>query len=122
MYLSDVFSTCRRYDAPNPCNLLQDMRRYSSMANKLEHSAESDIDALEQEVPRLASEATHSAYLRALLVSEQGVLRTDDGNLVRVSPDGVKTIVARAKPRRKVKVGEVITVRKVKGKSAGEGA
>lgn len=92
------------------------------MAKKLEHSAETDIDALEQEVPRLASEATHSAYLRALLVSEQGVLRTDDGNLVRVSPDGVKTIVARAKPRRKVKVGEVITVRKVKGKSAGEGA
>lgn len=92
------------------------------MAKKLESSAESDIDAMEQEVPRLASEATHAAYLRALLVSEQGVLRTDDGNLVRVSPDGVKTIVARAKPRRKVKVGEMITVRKAKGNSTGEGA
>lgn len=92
------------------------------MAEKTEHSAERDIDALEQEVPRLASEATHSAYLRALMVSQQGVLRTDHGNLVRVLPDGVITIVAKAKPRRKVKVGEVITVRKVKEKSAGEGA
>ena len=92
------------------------------MAKKVKSSAESDIDALEQEVPRWASEATYSAYLRALLVSQMGVLHTDDGNLVRVSPDGVKTIVARAKPRRKVKVGEVITVRTAKEKPAGEGA
>lgn len=92
------------------------------MADKTQNSAESDIDALEQEVPRLASEATHSAYLRALMVSQQGVLRTDDGNLVRVASDGKITIVAKAKPRRRVKVGEVITVRKVKEKSAGEGA
>jgi len=92
------------------------------MAKQLENSVESDMDALEQDVPRLASEATYSPYLRALQVSEQGVLRTDDGNLVRVSPDGVKTIVARAKPRRRVQVGEVISVRKVKERSAAGGA
>ncbi|MNT84004.1 hypothetical protein D3C72_2239610 [compost metagenome] len=46
------------------------------------------------------------------------MLRVDSGDLVRVSPDGNKVFVAKAKPRRKVKLGEVITVRRVEGKAA----
>ncbi|MNG23431.1 hypothetical protein D3C84_1080340 [compost metagenome] len=59
-----------------------------------------------------------TAYARALTVSSS-VLRVDSGNLVRVSMDGTKTFVSKAKPRRKVKVGEVLTVRRVEGQTAG---
>ncbi|MFJ4345698.1 hypothetical protein [Pseudomonas sp. NPDC089401] len=83
------------------------------MAVKAKSVTEHELDALEASIPELASEATHAAYLRALKVSQRGVLRTDDGHLVRVSAEGAKTIVAKAKPRRKVKVGETISVRKV---------
>ncbi|NIE73175.1 hypothetical protein F3J44_19265 [Pantoea sp. Tr-811] len=83
------------------------------MAVKAKPVSERELDALEASIPALASEATHSAHLRALQASPRGVLRTEDGNLVRVSADGAKTIVAKAKPRRKVKVGETISVRKV---------
>ena len=57
------------------------------------------------------------AYARALSVSGS-VLRVDSGDLVRMSLDGSKTFVAKAKPRRKVKVGEVITVRRVEAQAA----
>jgi hypothetical protein len=39
-----------------------------------------------------------------------------------VSYDGSKTVVAKAKPRRKVTIGEVITVRRFDGQKAGGGA
>lgn len=45
----------------------------------------SAMTPLEQTVPEHAREATLSAYQRALQVSQQGVLTTDDGELVRVS-------------------------------------
>lgn len=81
--------------------------------------ADREMDALERLVPAQASAATQSAYIRALSVSSRGVLCIDAGNLVRVSQDGSKTVVAKAKPRRKVTVGEVITVRRVEGPAAG---
>ncbi|EJN23303.1 hypothetical protein PMI35_04662 [Pseudomonas sp. GM78] len=80
--------------------------------------SDQEIDVLERAVPDQAKMATMNAYARALLVSSS-VLRVDSGDLVRVSPDGNKIFVAKAKPRRKVKVGEVITVRRVEGKAAG---
>jgi len=83
------------------------------MAAKAKQANETELDALEQLIPECATEATHSAYLRALQSSRHGVLRTDDGHLVRVAADGSKTVVAKAKPRRKVNVGEKISVRKV---------
>ncbi|MGX1022746.1 hypothetical protein AB7M33_005422 [Pseudomonas sp. Y3 TE3536] len=92
------------------------------MLEKVKNSAESDLDALEQQVPRLASEATHSAYQRALTLSPQGVLRIDNGDLVREAPDGMKTVICKAKPRRRVNVGEVVIVRKINEKSADDGA
>ncbi|AXQ48733.1 hypothetical protein N8H41_18115 [Pseudomonas vlassakiae] len=83
------------------------------MAAKAKHATETELDALEQLIPDCATEATHSAYLRALQVSRHGVLRTDDGHLVRVAADGSRTVVAKAKPRRRVNIGEKISVRKV---------
>jgi hypothetical protein len=85
-------------------------------ANKV---SDPEMDALERLVPGQAMQATLSAYFRALLVSRRGVLCIDAGDLVRVSHDGSKTVVAKAKPRRKVTVGEVITVRRVEGQTAG---
>ncbi|CAI8873343.1 hypothetical protein [Pseudomonas sp. IT-P218] len=79
--------------------------------------SDQEMDVLEREVPDLAKMATMTAYARTLLVSSS-VLRVDSGDLVRVSPDGNKVFVAKAKPRRKVKLGEVITVRRVEGKTA----
>jgi len=76
--------------------------------------SESDMDALERGVPELAQRATLVAYVRAL-GSRGEVLRVAAGDLVRVSSTGVKTIVAKAKPRRKVTVGEVIAVRRISG-------
>ncbi|WP_341522077.1 hypothetical protein AABC73_00985 [Pseudomonas sp. G.S.17] len=74
-----------------------------------------EIDALERMVPVLAKLATKAAYYRALSASNS-VLIIDSGDLVRVSPDGSKTFVAKGKPRRKVAVGETITVRRLEGK------
>lgn len=75
-----------------------------------------EMDALEREVAARAREATFEAYQQALSVSRKGVLRVEAEHLVRVTQDGTRTIVADAKPRRKVKVGEVVTVRRMEGK------
>lgn len=82
------------------------------MTVKTKKLSSEEIDALERQVPELAQIATKAAYARALSISES-VLRIDSGELVRMSLDGSKTVVAKAKPRRKVKAGEVITVRRI---------
>lgn len=63
--------------------------------------------------------ATYSAYTRALQSSTNGVLRINNGDLVRVSRDGSIAVVGKAKPRRKVTVGQVVTVRRVESQAAG---
>lgn len=83
-----------------------------------ENMSDPELDALERLVPGQAREATQSAYARALSVSSQGVLCIEAGNLVRVTRDGGKTVVAKAKPRRRVPVGELIIVRRVEGQAA----
>lgn len=88
------------------------------MNAKAKKVTDPEMDALECLVPRQARLATLDAYFRALSVTQRGVLRIDAGNLVRVSRDGSKIVVAKAKPRRKVTVGEVITVRRVEGQTA----
>ncbi|RMT78236.1 hypothetical protein [Pseudomonas viridiflava] len=89
------------------------------MSKNVKSVSETEVDDLERLVPGKAKQATLSAYLRAVSVTQAGVLRTDAGDLVRVASDGTKTVVAKAKPKRKVKVGEVITVRRVHGQTAG---
>lgn len=79
------------------------------MTARTEELSDEEMDALERQIPELARIATKAAYASALLVSES-VLVVDSGNLVKVSNDGSKTVIAKAQPRRKVRVGEVITV------------
>ena len=85
------------------------------MSKDSEFVSEAEVDDLERLVPAKAWDPTLSAYLRALSVTQAGALRTDAGDLVRVAKDGTKTVVAKARPKRKVKVGEVIEVRRVDG-------
>ncbi len=84
--------------------------------------SDSEIEALERLIPGQARQATHLAYSRALSASLHGVLCIQGGDLVRVSSDGSKTVVDKAKPRRKVTVGQVITVRRVDASTAGDRA
>lgn len=93
--------------------------RRISMDVKVKKVSDREMDDLERQVPGQARKATLSAFIRALSVSQRGVLCIDAGDLVRVWSDGRKTVVAKAKPRRKVTVGEVITVRRVEGQTAG---
>jgi hypothetical protein len=92
------------------------------MSVKAKKVSDSEVDDLERLVPDRAMDATLSAYFRAVSMTQSGVLRTDAGNLVRVARDGSKTVVAKAKPRRKVTVGEVITVRRVGAQAASDRA
>lgn len=92
------------------------------MAKKAKKVSDQDLDALERQVPGHASEATYAAYLRALSASQQGILLTEGAELVRVTANGERTVVDQVKPRRRVKVGEVITVRKVDADKADERA
>ena len=89
------------------------------MSKDSEFVSEAEVDDLERLVPAKARDATLSAYLRALSMTQAGVLRTDAGDLVRVAKDGTKTVVAKARPKRKVKVGEVIAVRRINAQRAG---
>jgi hypothetical protein len=81
------------------------------MTAKTKQLSDKEIDDLERQVPDLAQMATKNAYARALAVSDS-VLSVDSGDLVRISQDGSKTFVAKAKPRRKVNPGEMIKVRR----------
>ncbi|QXH46073.1 hypothetical protein KSS93_24940 [Pseudomonas xanthosomatis] len=74
-----------------------------------------ELDDMENQISGQARVATSTAHSRALAASPDGVLVIEAGNLVRISQDGQKVVVAKAKPRRKVKVGEVIHVRRIEG-------
>ncbi|CAI8756406.1 CDC48_N domain-containing protein [Pseudomonas sp. IT-P253] len=101
--------------------LERSLTRRIPMTSKPKKLSDKEMDALELQIPELAQRATEAAYARALLVSDS-VLCVDSDDLVRISLDGSKTVVAKAKPRRKVKVGEVITVRRIDDQTAGDRA
>lgn len=86
------------------------------MTAKAKKLSDHEIDLLERQVPKVAKMATRTAYARAFSVSKS-VLRVDSGDLVWESLDGSKTVVGKAQPRRKVKVGEVIQVRRVESEA-----
>ncbi|MHC8394319.1 hypothetical protein ACYZT8_11755 [Pseudomonas sp. LB3P93] len=110
---SPVNAVLSGHEAPE-----RSLKRRIPMTAKTKKLSEQEMDALERQVPDLAEIATKTAYARALLVSDS-VLRVDSGDLVWMSLDGSKTVVAKAKPRRKVKVGEVIKVRRIEDQTAG---
>ncbi|HEY1026015.1 MAG TPA: hypothetical protein VGE28_00140 [Pseudomonas sp.] len=91
-------------------------------AKAKEKHIQNGMDASDSMIADKAMEATRCAYARALQLSSQGVLRIKSGDLVRVLNDGSTTLVRKAKPHRKVTVGQVVTVRSVKSQTAGHSA
>lgn len=74
--------------------------------------SEKAIENLEGHIPEMAAGATYAAYVRAL-ASGHTVLRVQGSNVVESNAEGTHRVVAVAKPRRKVRVGEVIKVRRL---------
>lgn len=68
------------------------------------------IEKLETCIPQVAAGATYAAYVRALAAGHT-VVRVEGANLVATSADGAVEVLAPAKPKRKVAVGQVIRVR-----------
>ncbi|MCO3670585.1 hypothetical protein FA141_28545 [Pseudomonas aeruginosa] len=73
---------------------------------------EREIRNLEDEIPAVAAEATHAAYLRALAAGRT-VMKVQGSHLVETKADGSTIVVGNAKPRREVGVGHAIQVRRV---------
>lgn len=67
---------------------------------------EAETRNLERMIPDLAAGATHAAYVNAL-ASGRTVVRVDGINIVATSASGEKRFVGTAKPRHKVKPGQV---------------
>jgi hypothetical protein len=67
---------------------------------------------LEKLIPELASSATYTAYVNAL-ASGYTVMSVKDTQLIATSADGKVRIVRPAKPRHKVKAGQVLKLRGV---------
>lgn len=71
--------------------------------------SEKAIQNLEALIPDLAAAATRAAYNRAL-ASGHAVLRVEGCQIVAVTAEGITRVVGEVAPRRKVSVGEAITV------------
>ena len=78
-----------------------------------DETSDAEIETLERLIPSQARKATHEAFIHALIASPKGVLCIEAGYLVRRLPDGTRIIQSKAKPRRKVNVGQVVDVRKI---------
>lgn len=77
--------------------------------NKLSEKA---IENLEGHIPEIAASATSAAYYRALAAGHT-VVQVQGMNVVASDADGNIHVIAEAKPRRKVTVGQVIKVRRL---------
>lgn len=76
---------------------MNQMKREEDLTSRLSPSAkeradESQIAFLEQQIPSMASAATHSAYWNAL-TRGQRVVCAEHGALVEVSPDGSSRVL-----------------------------
>ena len=80
------------------------------MPAKKKALSEKEIAKLENMIPGVAVSATRSAHLRALPQAWPGVQGQD---LVETSADGSVRVVGKVKPRRKVTIGQVVTVQRM---------
>lgn len=67
--------------------------------------SEESMTYLEEHIPELAQAAFQQAYWQALAEGCK-VLKSEDGFLVEVSPDGSKKVIKPLPPRIKVTAGE----------------
>lgn len=82
------------------------------MAAKKSLLSEKEIEQQESFIPVVAASATRAAHFRAL-TSGLEVLQVRGANLIEARADGSITVVGKAKPKRKVTVGQVVAVRRV---------
>lgn len=90
------------------------MRPASSREKRMQRKkrlTKREIRNLEDEIPAVAADATHAAYLRALAAGHT-VMKVQGNYLVETKADGSAIVVGNAKPRRKVSVGHAIQVRR----------
>ena len=79
--------------------------------------SEQAISNLEERIPDIAQSATRIAHLRALAAGYT-VLKVEGAHLVASHADGTSLVVGKTKPRRRVKFGEVLTVRRVESSTS----
>ena len=69
--------------------------------------SDKEIDYLEEHLPELMATATKQAYWQTL-ASGQSVLIAQNGQLIRVYPDGTRAFVKNIKPRMSVELDKTI--------------
>lgn len=74
--------------------------------------SEQAISNLEEQIPDVAQSATRTAHLRALAAGYT-VLKVEGAFIVASQADGSRQVLGETKPRRRVKLGEVMNVRRV---------
>lgn len=74
--------------------------------------SEKAVQDLEAQIPALAADATHAAFLRALAAGH-AVLKVEGAHIVEMKADGSMRAVGETKPRRKVSTVEVVKVRRI---------
>ena len=82
------------------------------MAAKKSLLSEKEIETQEGYIPFVAASATRAAHFRAL-TSGLSVLQLKGGNFIEARADGSITEVGKAKPSRKVTVGQIVSVRRL---------
>jgi len=69
-----------------------------------------EIDPLERLISKLAAEATHDAYHRAVATGHT-LVTAKAGLLVRINPDGTETPLSVLRAKHKVQAGSVFQLR-----------
>ena len=83
------------------------------MTDMLENMlSEQAMENLEASIAQTAAGATYAAYVRALAAGRT-VVRVEGSEIVASSAEGILHVVTKAKPRRKVSMGQVIKVRRI---------
>lgn len=71
--------------------------------------SEKEIDFLEENIPDLVGTATQQAFWQTL-ASGNNVIIAEDGQLLKVFPDGKREVIKNIGKPKKVKVGQKILI------------
>lgn len=71
---------------------------------------EKEIQNLEKKIPYLAKDSAKQAF-KKILSSGSGVLITENGELLKVFPDGKQVSIAKIAPRIAIKKGTIFNIK-----------
>ncbi|MDH0732929.1 hypothetical protein N5F23_04970 [Pseudomonas sichuanensis] len=74
------------------------------------------LEYLESQIPKMAAAATRLAYYRAVAAGHT-VVTVEQDRIVATHADGQVEVLVESRPRRKVQKGQVLTVRKIDGRT-----